>query len=449
MADNSVTLDEIKQMMRQPAQPAMTAPAVTLDELKRAGISQQSALNVPLPPSPYATQGLGGPGLNMGAPLSTAGRFLQGVGRGASLGLSDFPAAGALMATRAMTGGAPMSFPEAIREVRQQQQAASQAGPAYTVGSLTGGLTTGAGLGIGKTVLGTTGRMGGMGLVSGALPESPEQLVSPVGAAVGGIAGAAGGALTGGLSAAGARAEPLVRGQYLANQQEAVARYTALALKQDPKLIQKARDQLIANARNDMRIGPRRPAAEALAELSTKIDEIATLTDDQILTRIGTPKSPGIPGLKINSDVFNNIRIRNQRIAQIDAIPQKTTEELFNSLKSEAKREVSRAREVATAALPGMTLGSLAGTTMALMQGQPQNIPAYAMMMAGAGGAYGAREAMGQAGKELSIAALARFPGLAFAPAATTAGLTGALTPELAELISQQPANYNMLLGPR
>ena len=438
MADNSVTLDEIKQIMRPGAQPTMTAPAVTLDELKNIGLPQRA-----MPPSPYRTQGLGGPGINPEQLMSTAGRFLQGVGRGASMGLTDFPAAAALMATRSMTGGAPMSFPDALREVKLQQQQASQAGPAYTVGSLTGGLATGGALGIGKTLLGTTARGATMGAISGALPETPSEFISPVGAAIGTIAGAAGGALTGGLSAAGARAEPLVRGQYLANQQEAVARYTTLALKQDPNLIQKARDQLIANARNDMRIGPKRPAAEALAELRTKIDEIATLTDDQILTRIGTPKSPGIPGLKINSDVFNNIRIRNQRIEQIDAIPQKTTEELFKSLKGEAKREVSRAREVTTAALPGMALGSLAGTTMALMQGQPQNIPAYAMMMAGAGGAYGAREALGQAARDVGIATLARFPGLANIPAGTSAALTGGL----ASMANLPPYDYRMLLG--
>ena len=456
-------------------QPSESAPAPAARQLSYEEFQQMMIPPRAVPPSPYRTQGLGGPGINPEQLMSTAGRFLQGVGRGASLGLSDFPAAGALMATRAMTGGAPMSFPEAIREVRQQQQAASQAGPAYTVGSLTGGLTTGAGLGIGKTALGTTGRMGAMGAIGGALPESPEQIVSPVGAAVGGTVGSLMGGATGGMSVLGRRAEPYARETYKANQAAAAAKYTAEALAKDPKLIDKARQQLINNRMDELnKMGPG-PARIKLEAMKRERDSINAMSPDEILERVAVRRpnydeelraynearragkratrpeayESGIHGLNINKEAFSEIITRNQRTYNIAEEANREVQSLARSLGFSGARTAEQARDIAMSALPGMTLGALSGTAAAIFSGQPQNIPFYAMSGAGLGGAGFAQRAIGQAGKELGTAALARFPGLAYAPAATTAGLTGALTPELAELISQQPANYNMLLGPR
>lgn len=475
MANQALTLEQFMGIVGQPQSAAPAGPAAqpfTVEELQQIvpAVPQRAA-----PPSPYRTQGLGGPGLDIPSTMATAGRFLQGVGRGASMGLSDFPAAGVLMGTRALTGGAPMSFPEAIREVRQQQQAASEAGPAYTLGSLTGGLTTGGVLGVGRTALGTTGRMGAMGAIGGALPESPEQIVSPTGAAVGGTVGGLMGGATGAMSALGRRAEPYARETYRTNQAAAAAKYTAEALAKDPKLIDKARQQLINNRMDELnKMGPG-PARQKLEVMKRERDIINSMSPDEILERVAVRRpnydeelraynearragkratrpeayEPGIPGLNINEEAFNKIVTRNQRTRNIAEESNRELQSLAKSLGFSGVRTAEQARDIAMSALPGMTLGALGGTAAAIFSGQPQNIPFYAMSGAGLGGAGYAQRAIGQAGKELGTAALARFPGMAFAPATTTAGLTGALTPDLAELAARQPYDYNMLLGPR
>lgn len=452
MANQALSLEQFMGVVGQPTAPAAaTSQPFTVEELQQIiGAVPQPTM----PPSPYRTQGLGGPGINPEQIMGTAGRFLQGVGRGASFGVTDPLAALAIMGTRALTGGAPMNFGQALQQVKEGNIAARDAGSAYDIGNITGGLTTGGLLGIGRTLPGTVARGATMGGVSGALSERPDQIFSPEGATIGALAGGLGGALTYGLSMPGravirdgqvlpSPAEKLVRDQYVANQMEAVNKYTARALSKDSELIQRARNKLLDNAKNEMRIGPNRPAAQALNDLQAKIDEIAMMTDDEILKRIGTPNNPGIPGLKINPKVFDDIRIRNQRVDRIAEAPTKSVADLYKSLKSEAGREVGRAREITMAAIPGMSIGALTGAGMALVQGQPQSIPAYAALMAGAGGGYTARGAMGQAARELGVAGLARFPGVVNIPPTTSAALTGGL----ASIANLPQYDYRMLLG--
>ena len=64
----------------------------------------------------------------------------MGIGRGVTAGLTDFPAAGALMMTRAATGGAPLAFREALQEIEAQRQRAS---PEQRIGQMVGEITGG------------------------------------------------------------------------------------------------------------------------------------------------------------------------------------------------------------------------------------------------------------------------------------------------------------------
>lgn len=65
--------------------------------------------------------------------------FLRSTGQAASLGLAQYPAALGIQATRAVTGGAPLSFGEALQEVKQQNRQFQQENPtASTLGQLAG-----------------------------------------------------------------------------------------------------------------------------------------------------------------------------------------------------------------------------------------------------------------------------------------------------------------------
>lgn len=119
------------------------------------------------------------------------GAFAQSVGRGATMGLTDYPAAAALMGVRALTGGAPLSYREALGEVQRQQRATSKEYPtATTLGALTGTLTP-------------TAALPGMAITAG-------KVTAPV------VRGAVGGGVAGATSTDVAQSDNLMR-DYLKN----------------------------------------------------------------------------------------------------------------------------------------------------------------------------------------------------------------------------------------
>lgn len=65
--------------------------------------------------------------------------YLRGTGQAATAGLAQYPAALGIQATRAVTGGAPLTFGEALQEVKSQNRQFQQEYPtAYMLGQLSG-----------------------------------------------------------------------------------------------------------------------------------------------------------------------------------------------------------------------------------------------------------------------------------------------------------------------
>lgn len=127
--------------------------------------------------------------------------FVRGLGKGVSLGATDPLAALALQYTRKFTGGPETTFKEAHKEIKSQKLG----GPGFA-GELAGGTITGAGLGLGKTLLGTMRRGAAMGAVSGATasPYSEELLPNiGIGAGTGGLLSLLGGFTAGPVREAG------------------------------------------------------------------------------------------------------------------------------------------------------------------------------------------------------------------------------------------------------
>jgi hypothetical protein len=342
--------------------------------------------------------------------------FLQGVGRGATFGLTNYPAAALMMATRAMggAGGPENTYAANLAEIESRNIEMAKR-PGYTLGELAGGILGGGTLGVGKTMLGTIGRGAGIGAVSGLTTESgqpksvAERLLQ---AEYGAALGAGLGAISGAAVPLARGAETFVRNQYRNNQLGFINNSINQALAREPDLINKARSQLIANVNASK---PNLPAAKALKQQKIQIDSINNASDDQILNMIGTAATkPGIPGLQIDPGVYRDlaaVRGAKTKMAKVDQMP---SEEMYDyvlkNLKYAEGKKIQSAMDITKAAIPGMSLGALAGSGAALMQGTPQNIPAYAAMGAGLGGAYKVRDALLAAGQAGMTTGLAKYP---------------------------------------
>lgn len=142
--------------------------------------------------------------------------YLSNLGESASMGLTKYPAALAIQGTRALTGGAPLTWDEAVHEARLQQNAANAASPtAATLGNLSGNVVNAAlvgGAGIPQLVArnAATGAVRGFtqneGLDDAALDTLGGATLGAAGGLVGGATDAAlrgltRGQLSGGVSA--------------------------------------------------------------------------------------------------------------------------------------------------------------------------------------------------------------------------------------------------------
>jgi len=142
---------------------------------------------------------------------------ISGFGKGATAGLIQYPQALALRATRALTGGEPMTFSQSLQEVRQGQGQLQQENPlTYGVGEIGGTI---AGLGKAAKVVGLGAnpvqRLSGLAGVQAGISkatESPEttaaQAIESGGLSTAGALalGGAGKAVEAGLSKYGERA---------------------------------------------------------------------------------------------------------------------------------------------------------------------------------------------------------------------------------------------------
>jgi hypothetical protein len=142
---------------------------------------------------------------------------ISGFGKGATAGLIQYPQALALRATRAVTGGEPMTFSQSLQEVRQGQGQLQQENPlTYGVGELGGTI---AGLGKAAKVVGLGAnpvqRLSGLAGVQAGISKATEspnttaaQAIESAGMSTAGALalGGAGKAVEAGLSKVGERA---------------------------------------------------------------------------------------------------------------------------------------------------------------------------------------------------------------------------------------------------
>lgn len=139
-------------------------------ELSPQQVQPQQPAQAPIAAQP-AAQPVAQPVAQPGSPTMAG---VSGFGLGATAGLIQYPQALALQATRAVTGGAPMSFRESLQEVRQGQQALREQNPlAYGASQAAGGI---AGLGkisAGASLAHTAGRAGLMGATA-KYTQAPE-----------------------------------------------------------------------------------------------------------------------------------------------------------------------------------------------------------------------------------------------------------------------------------
>lgn len=128
---------------------------------------------------------------------SSGASFMTGVGRSASLGTSDYLAALALMGTRSATGGAPITFQDALADVRTMNEQLREQSPiAYGAGQVVGSLG-GPGAVAMQAVkrapaLGTIAGMTGTGAVTGGISgftENEDLAQAAAGAGLGALTG--------------------------------------------------------------------------------------------------------------------------------------------------------------------------------------------------------------------------------------------------------------------
>jgi len=192
---------------------------------------------------------------------------LSGFGQGATSGLIQYPQALALKATRAMTGGAPMTYEQSLQEVRQGQGQLQQQYPyTYGAGELGGGLASfaaGTGalqagkLGMLPGRLGTTAAQYSSGAIQapaivGAIQGATTQATKPdstlgdviTAGSLGGAFGAGGGALAKGINYAGRQYGETTLTNTLSNlleQDTAASRKAVKSVLDEPYKIAKAK----------------------------------------------------------------------------------------------------------------------------------------------------------------------------------------------------------------
>ena len=129
--------------------------------------------------------------------ISEPTKFAASLGRSASLGLSDYLAALGIKGTRAVTGGAPVTFQEALADVRGLTKQMKEESPlTYGAGQVAGALT-GPGAAAVKLIksapkLGTITGMAGTGAVTGGVSgftEDEDLKQAAVGAGLGALTG--------------------------------------------------------------------------------------------------------------------------------------------------------------------------------------------------------------------------------------------------------------------
>jgi hypothetical protein len=287
--------------------------------------------------------------------LSKAGTFAAGIGRGVTAGLTRYPAAGVLLATRGGEGG----FKEALADVRRYEQQASEQAPIASAGGEILGGVLGAGKLIslaGKVAPAVVAMPAAGALYSGTteFTRAPETGLGDVAGSA--AIGAAGAAIPGvATKAAQTARDTVVKNKYIANQIgyaekfnkqgiEAAQKVEPTLLKAGEKLGYKMEDLLSPSARS----------AEASLE---------------VLKAIRANKVPGMKIPQADRDLAKtavvSLAARNRRLDKIEEVKDLTGDALRykvkGSMTGSAGKETKEAVQFTRDVLPSMGMGALIG----------------------------------------------------------------------------------------
>lgn len=340
---------------------------------------------------------------------SSGAAFMTGVGRGASLGLSDYLAALGIQGTRAMTGGAPVTFQEALGDVRGfTQQMREQSPLAYGAGQM-------------------VGSVGGPGAAAAKLVSRAPKL--------GTIAGITGtGAVTGGVSGF-TEGEDLGQAAIGAGLGAATGGLVGGAFQGSKRLVDKLAREDAARSIETLLRSKQQGNKEIL-------EDIFGVTDKQL-------RAEGTTVFKEGKNLVDALRSGEMPATSIPKFVSAARQLSYKPLEQHVMNIGEAGLRGAGGAGIGLGLSALSGGVI------PPALAAAGI------GLYGAKEAGGRAAIDITrqglskMATQQRMPlvqermlpgggvGIMPTPSATGAGITGAVSPMMGSMIPAQPEDYS------
>lgn len=347
-----------------------------------------------------------------GTTSGAVGAFLRSMGRETTAGLTDYPAALGIMASRAMSRDArKLSYEEALREVREQGQQLKTLYPtASTAGQITGGIVGSAGPGGGiPAVVGRSAVLGGVSGFTGK--EGMENVGADV---LGGAAlGATTGLVAGGLGKLGGAAqEKLVRNVYIDNQKSFQAARTQ-AYNEGMSALQPTIDRVLSKTSS---INPI-PADKIVQDIAKKKVNVPTTREE----------------VELAKSVYNNRRLAQQAANRAKTAETATGDELYDLAKKSMQYSATRGAQsfvgLAKETLPTIAAGAAMGAGVGSLTGMDPT--RAAALGAGLGGLYQVKQAAAPLITKTVGALAARGPYVGAAPETIGRGvIKTALAPE-------------------
>lgn len=377
------------------------------------------------------------PNVDLGAIPAAA----SGVGYGLTAGLTQFPAAAVLQGTRALTGGAPLSYGEALQEVRAANRATQREYPfAYGAGEVGGSgiLTALTGGGSLPVQMGKAALQGG---VSGA--TAAESLADVPGAAAGGAALSAGTTgLLGGLGKLVTKTpqqeSQFLKDYYMQRQAETAAKYTEIGKQRwsaaEP-VLDKWQNTFGAFADNAEKL----KVADAIRNMKfnnpvdkAKLNAAGITTADRKL--IEDSFSSLKTALRATQRKNELAALNPMKASDRTAIYEKAAESLKYSPKNIALEELRALK----GAIPSMAVGAAGGAGVAaLTGGDPIAASLYGL---GMGGLYDLRQrGIPRIVQALPAAMAAKYPGYTAGAMPAAAGAGRVIGQETARMLPPGP----------
>lgn len=341
------------------------------------------------------------------AEVGSLGALAANIGSGVTAGLSNIPAAGVMQATRSMTGGAPLTFSEALQEVRRSGRETAKQYPAASALGQLGGSAILTGLTGGGSLPAQIGKGAVQGGVAGAMAaETPSDAATAAAIGAGTTAG-----LTGLLGGAGriVRMSPMeeasfIRNYYMGRQADIAEKFRERGLRNFAET-----EPILAKWQNLK--GPITTQDEAMAAMeairkakSSTLNRAGISKEEQTIIRDSLSSSSRMK--KAEERLSTMTALRPEREAERAQIYKQARGSLSFSPMNIAREEMGTLRGMA----PDIALGVATGAGGALAAGQDPFMGAA--IGAGLGGLYDIRQrGVPRIMQSLPAAAAVRFPG--------------------------------------